>query len=515
MDRTITLENVRTASDVTMPTRLKDGGVAIDWTTLTDIKAWLSSDAQRAMAGRCTLSIDESAPDVLVCEYSALKPQYPGVNRLIVQAKYMGRVKTYDKPVLNFVPRTAQVAGEQVVLVDPIVNVEIEVEDVSSSLIERLVAACIKATEEAREVVDVQRGPRGFSAYEIAVQSGFEGTEEEWLLSLQGKSAYEIAVELGYEGTEEQWIASLKGEDGDPGTTPHIGQNGNWFIGDVDTGVSAGGQNGVTPHIGQNGDWFIGETDTGVLARGTNGVTPHIGDNGHWFIGETDTGVLAEGTNGVTPHIGNNGHWFIGDTDTNVVAEGQDGNPGITPHIGANNHWFIGTTDTGVLAEGTDGVTPHIGDNGHWYIGDVDTGVIGEGHDGQDGVGFDDAATPAVPDGTFIITLSNGNQITVDLNHEHPQYYSKLVETSQPQGGFLPDVIYKLGTLTGSVTFALAAAVTGNANHYFIVFDTGSTAPTITWPAGLTWADGSAPTVAASKHCEISIMDGIAAYLEV
>lgn len=134
---------------------------------------------------------------------------------------------------------------------------------------------------------------------------------------------------------------------------------------------------------------------------------------------------------------------------------------------------------------------------------------------GAAGVGFDDASTPAVTDGTFIITLSNGDQITVDLNHEHPQYYSKLVETSQPQGGFLPDVIYKLGTITGSVTFALAAAVTGNANHYFIVFDTGSAAPTITWPAGLTWADGSAPTVVASKHYEVSIMDGIAAYLEV
>ena len=160
-------------------------------------------------------------------------------------------------------------------------------------------------------------------------------------------------------------------------------------------------------------------------------------------------------------------------------------------------------------------MTPHIGDNGHWYIGDVDTGVIGEGHDGQDGVGFDDASTPAVTDGTFIITLSNGDIITVDLNHVHPEYYSKVVETSQPQGGFLPDVIYKLGTIAGSVTFALAAAESGNANHYFIMFETGSTAPTITWPSGLTWAAGGAPTIAASKHYEISIMDGIAAYLEV
>ena len=53
-----------------------------------------------------------------------------------------------------------------------------------------------------------------------------------------GKSAYEIAVEQGYSGTEQEWITSLVGT---PGQTPSIGSNGNWFIGDKDTGISAGG----------------------------------------------------------------------------------------------------------------------------------------------------------------------------------------------------------------------------------------------------------------------------------
>lgn len=57
--------------------------------------------------------------------------------------------------------------------------------------------------------------PRGYSAYEIAVQNGFEGTEEEWLASLkgdtgetgpQGKSAYQVAVDNGFEGTEEDFV---------------------------------------------------------------------------------------------------------------------------------------------------------------------------------------------------------------------------------------------------------------------------------------------------------------------
>lgn len=48
-------------------------------------------------------------------------------------------------------------------------------------------------------------------AYETAVEHGFSGTEEEWLLSLNGLSAYEIAVNHGYKGTEEEWLQSLKG----------------------------------------------------------------------------------------------------------------------------------------------------------------------------------------------------------------------------------------------------------------------------------------------------------------
>lgn len=48
-----------------------------------------------------------------------------------------------------------------------------------------------------------------------------------------GKSAYEIAVDNGFLGTEEEWLESLNG------ITPHIGENNNWFIGDEDTGILA------------------------------------------------------------------------------------------------------------------------------------------------------------------------------------------------------------------------------------------------------------------------------------
>jgi hypothetical protein len=76
-----------------------------------------------------------------------------------------------------------------------------------------------------------------------------------------GKSAYDIAVERGFSGTEEEWITSLAGV---PGETPHIGENGNWFIGAVDTGVKAGAitsYNDLEDKPKLNGDTIEGEME--------------------------------------------------------------------------------------------------------------------------------------------------------------------------------------------------------------------------------------------------------------
>lgn len=90
-------------------------------------------------------------------------------------------------------------------------------------------------------------GVNGASAYEIAVQHGYSGSETAWLESLNGadgakgdtgatgaagkdgaagKSAYQIAVASGFDGTEQAWLASLKGEKGDKGDTGAAGAKG-------------------------------------------------------------------------------------------------------------------------------------------------------------------------------------------------------------------------------------------------------------------------------------------------
>lgn len=140
-----------------------------------------------------------------------------------------------------------------------------------------------------------------------------------------------------------------------------------------------------------------------------------------------------------------------------------------------------------------------------------DTGATISGTQGAPGIGFGSITTQQ--DGTAVITLTNGDTITLNLVHKHDDFYSKNIESELPSGGFLPDVVYNLGTLIENTTFSLAAAVPGRVNHYFWTFDTGETIPTVTWPANISWVD-SAPTLSGSSHYEISILGGVAIYLE-
>jgi hypothetical protein len=71
--------------------------------------------------------------------------------------------------------------------------------------------------EEWLASLEGAKGEDGSSAYQIAVDGGYTGTEDEWLESLvgaTGKNNYELAVEQGFTGTIDEYLESLKGEDG-------------------------------------------------------------------------------------------------------------------------------------------------------------------------------------------------------------------------------------------------------------------------------------------------------------
>lgn len=130
----------------------------------------------------------------------------------------------------------------------------------------------------------------GLSAYELAVQYGYNGTVQEWLSSLNGKSAYEIAVENGYAGTEKDWTASLKANaDTDPTSikTAAFSQNGELLITlsdgtvlNLGKAVGADGKDGAN---GQNGKDGTNGQD-GVNGRdgvdGANGTDGRDGQDG-------------------------------------------------------------------------------------------------------------------------------------------------------------------------------------------------------------------------------------------
>lgn len=93
---------------------------------------------------------------------------------------------------------------------------------------------------------------------------------------------------------------------------------------------------------------YMNVTKSRAGAAGTNGETPYIGSNGNWWIGNTDTGIKAEGDDGNTPYIGANGNWWIGNTDTGVKAEGLD----------AVTYWLELTTQDMIYDKNNNSVNP-------------------------------------------------------------------------------------------------------------------------------------------------------------
>lgn len=138
----------------------------------------------------------------------------------------------------------------------------------------------------------------------------------------------------------------------------YIGENGNWFINNYDTGVKARGDDGITPHIGANGNWYIGETDTQVAAAGPKGEKGDTGPVGP----QGATG--ATGPQGLTGPQGSTGP--KGDTGASgpqgpTGATGPKGDPGAAGPQGPKGD----KGDTGAAGpQGVQGIQGPKGDRG-------------------------------------------------------------------------------------------------------------------------------------------------------
>ena len=101
-----------------------------------------------------------------------------------------------------------------------------------------------------------------FRVNENALQWRYVG-DEIWL------NLYDLSVLKGLDGKDgADGKDGINGKDGIAGKDGTNGQNG------------SDGKDGNTPFIGENGNWWIGETDTGVKAAGVDGEKGDKGDPG-------------------------------------------------------------------------------------------------------------------------------------------------------------------------------------------------------------------------------------------
>ena len=157
---------------------------------------------------------------------------------------------------------------------------KVKAEQMESGVVITIVDADGETSATLHNGANGEKGSDGKSAYQIAVEQGYQGSESDWLSSLKGdkgdkgekgntgakgnpgqdgadgKSAYAIAVEHGYEDSEEKWLLSLKGEKGDTGERGEKGDTG-------DRGLQ-----GVPGEKGEKGDAGVAGKD------GTDGFSP-------------------------------------------------------------------------------------------------------------------------------------------------------------------------------------------------------------------------------------------------
>ena len=85
----------------------------------------------------------------------------------------------------------------------------------------------------------------------------------------QGYSAYEVAVQNGYEGTEAEWLASLKGEDGTDGEPGPQGPQG--LPGEDRTNATINGVSAINIAAGEN--ITLDQEDETLTINSTGGGT--------------------------------------------------------------------------------------------------------------------------------------------------------------------------------------------------------------------------------------------------
>lgn len=244
-------------------------------------------------------------------------------------------------------------------------------------------------------------GENGKSAYQYAQEGGYTGTEADFYGDLSSVGSGGGSTDLtGY--ATEVWVQEGYQPKGDYLTDSKLSTAINSALAQAKESGEFDGKDGVDGLPGKDGDPGLPGNDG---TPGADGVTPHIGDNGNWFIGATDTGIPATGPAGADGAPGEAGQ------EGSDGADGVSPSVSVSAITGGNrvsitDVYGIKTFDVMDGIDGTDGSDGQDGSPGqdgvsatHSWDGTVLTitsasgtssadlkGEPGEpGSDGQDG----------------------------------------------------------------------------------------------------------------------------------
>lgn len=291
---------------------------------------------------------------------------------------------------------------------------------------------------------------RGYSAYEVAVEHGFEGTEGEWLLSLKGETGETPNIGIGNVYT------------GDPGTYAEVTITGTKEEPRINMKIPQGakGDPGNSPVItaSKSGD------ETTILSDGVPIAVIRDGQRGR----DGSSPVITADRYGTYVDIKSNGQTIAYIYDGQKGEDGQDGEDGHSPVITGQHedNYTVIFADGSPVATILDGQTPIITaskSNGTTtvYVNGSSVATINDGEDGNVPV------ITSVPYGKYTELYADGNLIAT---------------INDGKDGVSPNI--SISEITGGHRVGISD---GSGSRYFDVMD------------GADGQDGHSPVLTATK----------------
>ncbi|MBQ6699917.1 MAG: hypothetical protein IJM98_04585 [Oscillospiraceae bacterium] len=200
-----------------------------------------------------------------------------------------------------------------------------------------------------------------------------------------GKSAYEIAVEYGFEGTELEWLESLKGADGKDGKDGIDGKDGRDGVDGKDGSNGMDGYSGTDGADGKDGRDGTDGRDGKDGMDGKNGLSAYeiALQNGYTGTIEDFVGLLL-GRNEVSedvPSVEEDFEQGEAAVEGEIEIEGSSGSyipvPGKSAYEIALDHGYIGTEEEWLLT--LRGSTLQISNDGYWVLDGIVTDYRADG----------------------------------------------------------------------------------------------------------------------------------------